>query len=132
MLAGAMSELGPADFSEMVALAALTEPGPFRDGTGMLGGFLGIRIDGRLAAMAGRRLHPTGYVEVSAVCTHPEFRGRGYALALVAMVARGIHAEGMTPALTSFEANAGAVRIYEQAGFAVRRRFELAVVRPPS
>ena len=121
----------PADFPEMAALAALTEPGPFRANTASLGGFLGIRVDGRLAAMAGQRLAPTGFAEVSAVCTHPDFRGRGYAQALVAEVARDIHASGRTPFLTSFEANSGAIRVYQQVGFNLRRRFELAVVKPP-
>lgn len=120
-----------ADFPEMVALASLTEPGPFRSHTASLGGFVGIRIDGRLAAMAGQRLAPTGFAEVSAVCTHPDFRGRGYAQALVAAVARNIHSEGRMPFLTSFEANTGAVRVYEQVGFVHRRTFELAVLKPP-
>lgn len=121
-----------AHIPEMVALAALTEPGPFRDGTAKLGGFLGIRVGGRLAAMAGQRLSPTGFAEVSAVCTHPDFRGRGYARALVAAVTRNIRAEGRMPFLTSFEANTGAVRIYQQLGFFVRRTFQLAVLKPPS
>jgi ribosomal protein S18 acetylase RimI-like enzyme len=124
--------LHTADFPEMAALAALTEPGPFRDRTATLGGFLGIRIDGRLAAMAGRRLAPTGFAEVSAVCTHPEFRGHGYAQALVAAVARTIHADGRIPFLTSFTANEGAVRVYRQVGFVHRRTLELAVLKPPS
>jgi ribosomal protein S18 acetylase RimI-like enzyme len=130
-LAERIAPLGPADIAEMVALAKLTEPGPFRDGTAMLGGFVGIRVDGRLAAMAGQRLSPMGFAEVSAVCTHPEFRGRGFARALVAAVTRNIFAAGLTPFLTSFEANTGAIRVYEQVGFAIRRRFELAVVKPP-
>lgn len=122
----------PADFPKMVALATLTEPGPFRDDTAKLGEFLGIRVDGRIAAMAGQRLSPTGFTEVSAVCTHPDFRGRGYAQALVAAVARSIHAQGRTPFLTSLEANTGAVRVYQQVGFVVRRTFQLAVLKPPS
>lgn len=124
--------LTPTDFPEMVALAKLTEPGPFREHTGKLGGFVGIRVDGRLAAMAGRRLAPAGFVEVSAVCTHPDFRGRGYAKTLVAAVTRNVHAEGRMPFLTSFENNTGAIRIYEQVGFVLRRSFQLAVVKPPS
>jgi predicted GNAT family acetyltransferase len=120
------------DFPEMVALASLTEPGPFRAHTADLGGFVGIRVDGRLAAMAGQRMAPTGFAEVSAVCTHPDFRGRGYAQALVAAVTRNIHCEGRVPFLTSFEANTGAVRIYQQVGFIHRRTFELAVLKPPS
>jgi len=124
--------LGPADFGEMLALATLTEPGPFREGTAGLGGFVGIRVDGQLAAMAGQRLAPSGFTEVSAVCTDPAFRGRGYAKALVAAVARQIHAEGRVPFLTSFAANAGAIRAYEQVGFKTRREFELAVLAPPA
>ena len=95
-------------------------------------GVVGIRVDGRLAAMAGKRLSPTGFAEVSAVCTHPDFRGRGYAQALVAAVTRNIHSEGRTPFLTSFEANTAAIRIYQQVGFVHRRTFQLAVLKPPS
>jgi ribosomal protein S18 acetylase RimI-like enzyme len=123
--------LSPFDFPEMVDLAKLTEPGPFRALTAELGSFLGIRVDGRLAAMAGERLAPTGFTEVSAVCTHPEFRGRGYAQALVAESTRNIHATGRMPFLTSFEHNASAVRVYQRLGFSIRRSFELAVLRPP-
>jgi predicted GNAT family acetyltransferase len=123
--------LEAADFPEMAALAAITEPGPFRDNTAILGGFVGIRVDGRLAAMAGQRLSPTGFAEVSAVCSHPDFRGRGYAQALVAAVIRNIYSEGRTPFLTSFEDNTGAIRIYKQVGFVFRRTFQLAVVSPP-
>ena len=129
-LAEPILPLTSADVPEMMALAGLTEPGPFRDHTVNLGGFLGVRVDGRLAAMAGERLAPTGFAEVSAVCTHPDFRGRGYAQALVASVTRKIHAGGRTPFLTSFEANTGAVRIYYQVGFVHRRTFQLAVLKP--
>jgi ribosomal protein S18 acetylase RimI-like enzyme len=131
-LAEAILPMKSTDFPEMVTLASLTEPGPFRDHTASLGGFVGIRVDGRLAAMAGQRLAPTGFAEVSAVCTHPDFRGRGYAQALVAAVTRNIHSEGRMPFLTSFEANAAAVRIYQQVGFIHRRTFQLAVLKPPS
>ena len=131
-LAEPIISLTPTDFPEMKTLATLTEPGPFRDQTATLGGFVGIRIDGRLAAMAGQRLSPTGFAEVSAVCTHPDFRGRGFAQALVAAVTRNIYAKGRVPFLTSFEANTGAIRIYRQAGYTLRRTFQLAVLKPPS
>jgi predicted GNAT family acetyltransferase len=131
-LSEAIVALGTADVAEMSALAALTEPGPFREETARLGGFVGIRVDGRLAAMAGERLAPMGFKEVSAVCTHPDFRGRGYAGALVATVARHIYADGRVPFLTSFTENVGAIRVYEQVGFVSRREFELAVLKPPA
>lgn len=132
----AIVSLGETDFGEMVALAKLTEPGPFRERTPTLGGFFGIRVGGRLAAMAGRRCAIAGrdgggFVEVSAVCTHPDFRGHGYARALVATVARDVLGDGMVPYLTSYAHNAGAIRVYEQVGFVLRRGLELAVVKPP-
>ena len=127
----ALVPMETSDLPDMLALAALTEPGPFRERTASLGRFVGIRVKGRLAAMAGRRLCPGNFTEVSAVCTHPDFRGRGYARALVTAVSRNIHDEGRVPFLTSFEANSGAIRIYQQAGFTLRRRFHLAVLKPP-
>jgi ribosomal protein S18 acetylase RimI-like enzyme len=130
-LADPIIPLGAEDVAEMVALATLTEPGPFREGTPSLGGFLGIRVDGRLAAMAGQRLSPGTFTEVSAVCTHPDFRGRGYARALVAAVARQVHAKGRTPFLTTLAANTGAIKVYQQVGFVTRRSFEFAVLKPP-
>jgi ribosomal protein S18 acetylase RimI-like enzyme len=131
-LADVLLVMEPADYPEMLALATLTEPGPFRANTPSLGGFLGIRVEGRLAAMAGQRMATTGFAEVSAVCTHPDFRGRGFAQAVVAAVARNIHAAGRTPFLTAFSANTGAIRVYEQVGFVRRRTLELAAVKPPS
>jgi predicted GNAT family acetyltransferase len=131
-LPAVIEPLGPADFPEMLALASITEPGPFREHTGRLGGFIGFRVDGRLAAMAGQRLAPTGFSEVSAVCTHPDFRGRGYARSLVIEVARKIHADGCVPFLTAFESNTAAIKIYEEIGFSLRRHFQLAMVQPPS
>ncbi len=129
-LAGEIVAMKEEDYPDLVELTALAEPGPFREQTATLGGFMGIRVDGRLAAMAGQRMSLDGFAEVSAVCTHPEFRGRGFAQAVVAAVARNIHAAGRVPFLTAFEANTAAIRVYEQVGFVARRRFELAVVRP--
>ena len=122
--------LGVADVPAMLELTALTEPGPFRPRTFELGGFVGVRQGDRLAAMAGRRVAPPGFIEVSAVCTHPEFRGRGYAQLLVAAVAHAIHERGGIPFLTSYTHNTNAIRVYESVGFAVRRTLHLAVVTP--
>jgi len=117
------------DNSEMVALARLTEPGPFFDRTRELGTFFGIRREGRLVAMAGERLRFPEFVEVSAVCTHPEARGLGYARLLTAKVARHIRQGGRTPMLHLFAANTPALRVYESLGFTVRRNLELAVLK---
>jgi ribosomal protein S18 acetylase RimI-like enzyme len=123
-----LEPLGAEDVPAMVELTALTEPGPFRSRTFELGGFLGIRHSGRLVAMTGQRLAPPGFTEISAVCTHPDFRGRGYAQLLVAAVAKRVHERGETPFLTSFEHNTGAIRVYESVGFVARRSLHLAVV----
>lgn len=110
--------LGREDVPEMLALTAATGPGPFSEDTIEMGRYYGIRSeDGRLAAMAGERLLLDGYQEVSAVCTDPAFRGKGYAQALVAKVAGQIAAEGRAPFLHVKTQNASAVAAYERVGF---------------
>src|SRR5581483_7293764 len=84
----ALVELGEADSPEMLELTALTKPGPFGTRTHELGHYFGMRSSGRLVAMAGERLKVPGYTEVSAVCTHPEHTGRGYARILMNGVMR--------------------------------------------
>lgn len=125
----AIRELTGADVPEMLALTKLTEPGPFRPRTIELGGYLGIHDSGSLVAMAGERLHMTGFTEVSAVCTHPEFRGRGYGNALVSAVVSRIIRRGETPILHVKAENTTAVRLYERLGFKVRARLHLAVIK---
>lgn len=121
--------LTTADVPEMVALAQLTEPGPFRERTIELGPFFGIFDDGRLVAMAGERMHLPHHVEVSAVCTHPKARGRGYARMLISIVMDEIRQRGKTPFLHSLADNDTAIRVYENLGFTQRRTFELAVLK---
>lgn len=121
--------LTTADVPAMVELAELTEPGPFRERTIELGAFFGIFQSRRLVAMAGERLHLPHHVEVSAVCSHPDVRGRGYARLLIATVMEEIASRGKTPFLHSFRNNDPAIRVYESMGFAERRTFELAVVK---
>jgi predicted GNAT family acetyltransferase len=124
--------LGSDDVPEVRALAELTEPGPFRERTIEFGGYVGIRERGRLVAMAGQRLALNGFTEVSAVCTHPDYRGRGYAGALVATVARGIFARGDVPFLGVRQDNLGAMRVYERLGFVTRRTLQIAALMRPS
>jgi len=124
----AHTPLGAADASEMVALASLTRPGPFFERTHELGGFVGVRVDGRLAAMAGERMKLAGFTEVSGVCVHPDFRGAGYARELSRLVARRILARGETPFLHAFASNAPAVTLYEALGFKLRTTVQLTVL----
>jgi predicted GNAT family acetyltransferase len=124
----AVVPLTVADVPEMIALARLTEPGPFEARTIEFGGYLGIRDGGKLVAMAGQRLAITGHVEVSAVCTHPDYRGRGYSETLVAMVARAMYGRQITPILDVLQSNVNAIRVYERVGFIVRKTLRVVVV----
>jgi GNAT superfamily N-acetyltransferase len=123
-----LRRLSNGDVPAMMELASLTEPGPFRERTIELGHFYGIFAGDRLLAMAGQRLRVPGFVEVSAVCTHPEARGRGYAGILMREVIRDIVSEGETPFLHAFVDNP-AVRLYEKLGFSRRQCLHLAVVK---
>lgn len=120
-------ELGPADAAEMLDLARRTKPGPFEARTGELGRYVGFRVDGRLVAMAGERLHPPGYTEISAVCTDEAFRGRGYAERAMRTIAAGIVARGEIPFLHVAAGNP-ARRLYERLGFVVRREIEVVAI----
>jgi ribosomal protein S18 acetylase RimI-like enzyme len=123
-----LRRLGSADAPAMVELATLTEPGPFRERTNELGVFYGIFEGDRLLAMAGQRTRVPGFVEVSAVCTHPDARGRGFGGVVMSEVMREIVEEHRTPFLHAFADNP-AVRLYESLGFTQRRSFELAVIK---
>jgi ribosomal protein S18 acetylase RimI-like enzyme len=113
--------LGTDDVPEMLALVEHAKPGPFRPRTVELGTYLGIRREGRLIAMAGERLHPPGWTEISAVCTHADFRGQGLATRLVHAIAHEIHERGETPFLHTGAENRTAIRLYEELGFRLRR-----------
>ncbi|WP_405981671.1 GNAT family N-acetyltransferase [Streptomyces sp. NBC_00158] len=123
--------LGPSDVEEMTALVKLTEPGPFLPRTVELGTYLGIRHEGRLVAMAGERMRPPGWTEISAVCTHPDFRGRGLAARLVRSVGAVIRDRGDLPFLHAAAGNTGAIRLYESMGFTLRREPVFIGVRSP-
>jgi len=127
-------ELDASDAPEMRALVKLTEPGPFAARTHELGGYVGIRDpdDGRLLAMAGRRTSVPGFTEVSAVCTHPDARRRGYAEAVTAAVATRLLDDGVTPFLHVAIDNHNARRVYERMGFTTRRIAHFVGVRAPS
>lgn len=124
--------LGVADVPDMLELTALTKPGPFFARTHELGRYIGIRVDGRLAAMAGERMRPQGFTEISAVCVHPDFQGRGHAKALVKALMGSIAARGERPFLHLYADNPGARALYERLGFAPRRTFEFRVLAAPA
>ncbi|OYX32275.1 MAG: GNAT family N-acetyltransferase [Caulobacterales bacterium 32-69-10] len=122
-----IAPLTEADAAQMLALATLTEPGPFFARTHTLGGFIGIKSEGRLVAMAGERMKPQGFTEISGVCTHPDYRGRGYGSALILQVAAIIQARGETPYLHAYASNTAAIALYETLGFGFRAEVVMAV-----
>ncbi|WP_405495809.1 GNAT family N-acetyltransferase [Nocardia sp. NBC_00511] len=123
--------LTAADVPEILALIARTDPGPFTARTIELGTYLGVRVDGRLVAMSGERMHPPGWTEISAVCTDAEFRGRGYASRLIRAVGAGIRARGEIPFLHARAENTTAISLYETLGFTIRKRSGLTFVQAP-
>ena len=124
----AFEPLGEADAAEMLALATLTVPGPFFEKTHRLGDFIGVKQDGRLVAMAGERMKPDGFTEVSGVCTHPDHRARGYAGALMRVVTQRILERGEQVFLHAYAANTATIALYETLGFRVRTRITYTVL----
>jgi ribosomal protein S18 acetylase RimI-like enzyme len=127
-----ITRLGIEDVPGMMELTALTKPGPFSVRTHELGTFLGIRIDGQLAAMAGERMKPGKYTEMTAVSVHPDHRGRGYGQMLLSAVSRQIVARGEIPFLHVFTNNASAIALYRRQGMEIRRRLHVTVLQKPA
>lgn len=126
---GEVTVLGGADVADMLDLVALTKPGPFRTRTIELGTYIGIRDGTRLLAMAGERMWIGDFREVSAVCTHPDAAGRGYARALIARVVNGILRAGLAPFLHVESNNRKAIDLYLALGFVKRAEFPLLYAR---
>jgi ribosomal protein S18 acetylase RimI-like enzyme len=124
--------LGVDDVADMTALVELTRPGPFGPHTVELGTYLGVRDGGRLVAMAGERLRPPGWSEVSAVCTAPEARGLGLASLLVGRLAAAAAERGEGTFFHVAGVNATARELYEHLGFRVRRPVTFRGYRTPS
>ena len=121
--------LGAEDVPDMMTLTGLTKPGPFSPRTHELGTFLGIRIGGQLVAMAGERMKPAEYTEITAVCVHPSHRGHGYGQMLLSAVSRQIVARGEIPFLHVFSSNDSAIALYRRQGMEIRRRLHVTVVQ---
>ncbi len=124
-----MRALKVEDVPQMQALVELTDPGPFRRRTIEFGGYQGVFEGERLAAMTGQRCSLTGHTEVSAVCTHPDYRGRGLGAVLVTTVTRSILDRGIVPYLGVRQTNDVAIRLYERLGFTIRRTLQVVVVQ---
>nr|WP_179042881.1 GNAT family N-acetyltransferase [Sphingobium lactosutens] len=123
--------LGEEDAVAMQELALLTRPGPFRQLTHRLGRFIGVREGGQLVAMAGERMRMPGYTEVSGVCTHPDWRGRGLAGTLMRIVMQAMLERGETPFLHAYAAHDKTIALYRTLGFEVRAELPMIVITHP-
>jgi ribosomal protein S18 acetylase RimI-like enzyme len=124
-------ELGSDDVPEMLDLTDRTKPGPFLPRTYELGRYLGIRRDGALVAMAGERLKPPGWTEISAVCTDGAWRGHGFASQLIRALVTTIRDRGDRPFLHAVATNTNAIRLYEAMGFEFRRPIVFRALQAP-
>ncbi|MBB3315780.1 ribosomal protein S18 acetylase RimI-like enzyme [Rhizobium sp. BK181] len=124
-----VAPLTEADAGEMLALAQLTKPGPFTSGAQKLGTFWGVKEDGRLIAMAGQRLRQSGFTELSGLCTHPDYQGRGLGKLLFRYVAGHIASTGATAYLHVNSINTGAIGLYKALGFEQRWELNLRVIK---
>ncbi len=114
---------------QMLELTAITRPGPFLQQTIRFKNYFGIFIEDRLAAMTGQRMHPKPYLEVSAVCTHPDFRGMGYAKTLMLHVMKLILDDSFTPFLHVLSNNSNVIELYKTIGFKTRKQIFVDVIR---
>jgi len=119
--------LGENDVPEMLQLTGLTNPGPFKERTLELGAYIGVRDRGILVAMAGERMQFAQYVEISAVCVHPDYRGKGYARFLLTTLMRQIAERRMVPFLHVLAENTTAIALYESLGFMIRTACQITV-----
>ena len=120
--------LSCANAAEMVELTTIAFPGFFRIRTCEMGSYYGIRHGGRLVAMCGERMNIGDYHEISGLCTHPEFRGRGYAAVLMMQLMRDHRAAGLRSYLHVSANNANAIALYERMGFEHRGEFQLRLI----
>lgn len=120
-----------ADAPEMVALTTLAFPGYFRIRTIEMGQYYGVRSGGQLIAMGGERLALDGYTEISAVCTHPDHRGKGYAQSIMWQLARKHRREGQVSWLHVGAANHYAIKMYRRMGFQVAHEVTLHQISAP-
>ena len=109
----------------ILGLVKIVYPEYFKRETASLGNYFGIFKNNQLVAITGERIRMDGFIEVSAVITHPDHTGKGYAKQLVAHAVNAIINKKNTPFLHVSEANFGAIKLYEKLGFRTRRKISL-------
>jgi GNAT superfamily N-acetyltransferase len=124
-----IKQLGSGDVPQMLELTALTKPGPFYEKTIEFGKYFGIYSNDQLVAMAGERLKANGYTEISAICTHPNYLGKGYASCLLSHACEHTIREGNIPFLHVRQDNIRAIDVYKKLGFVIRADVYFAIFK---
>lgn len=114
---------------EMIALTTLTRPGPFVKRTIEFGNYHGILKHGKLIAMGGERIHVGEFTEISAICTHPDHQGLGYAADITHHLATSVMQKGQMPFLHVRFDNTKAIDLYERLGFEIRTRMNFYIIK---
>ena len=125
----ALERLRQQHVPSMMALTKMTNPGPFYERTIEFGNYYGVFHEGQLAAMAGQRMHAGPYIEISAVCTHPDHHGKGYATALIEQLIKVIRAQEGIPFLHVRADNTRAIALYKALGFLTRHEMTINILR---
>lgn len=124
-----ISVLNETNKDEMLALATLTKPGPFSDRTIEFGNYHGIFVDGKLVAMGGERMHVANFTEVSAICTHPDYRGQGYAAYITQFLTHSVLQKRQTPFLHVRVENESAINVYQKLGYQIRKTIQFYMLK---
>ncbi len=107
---------------DLFNLVSLVQPGYFKNKTADLGKYFGIYKDDKLVAVSGERMQMNDFTEISAIVTHPNHTGNGYAKQLIKYTTDQVFQEKKTPYLHVVESNVHAIRLYEKLGFTTRRK----------
>ncbi|PKB16987.1 GNAT family N-acetyltransferase [Flavobacterium sp. 5] len=118
-------KLGDEHLNDLLELVKMVYPEYFKKKTYSLGNYYGIYKDNQLVAVTGERMQMDQFTEVSAVITHPEHTGRGYAKQLVAHTVNTIFSKDKIPFLHVAESNIGAIKLYEKLGFQIRTKISV-------
>lgn len=123
-----VKRLGEEHISQMLELTSLTRPGPFHNKTISLGNYIGIFDGERLIAMGGERLKVPGFTEISAICTHPDYRGKMLASHIISLLSQQIFDKGEIPFLHTRTDNSKAISVYEKLGYKISRDIFFAII----
>lgn len=118
-------ELNVSHIEDLLGLVKIVYPEYFKKKTADLGSYYGIFKENQLVAVTGERMKMNEFTEVSAVITHPDYAGKGYAKQLVTHAVNSILKQNKIPFLHVAKTNVGAIKLYEKLGFQTRKEISI-------